>query len=133
MKLAGILGAAAAALAMSACAEHGASAPLVPGAVDVTLEATDDSTGALVLSVIGGRVDSVVAVTGSVYSEADANGASIFSAGTLLKGSTVVRIYVPDASTAAAYQVIGVEAANGGSFAQRAPGSWQVRTVVGTP
>jgi hypothetical protein len=133
MKIRGVLGAALAALAITACGDGASGGPSLPGALDVVLQATDDSTGALVLNVIGGQVDSVVALTGSVYSEASVSGASVFAAGTITSGSQVVRIYVPDASTAAAYQVIGVEAANAKTFAQRAPGSWQVRAIVSTP
>ena len=133
MKTMKLLGAALAALAISACAAAGSSAPTVPGIVDIVLNASDDSTGALVLTVTGGRVDSVAGVSGSAFADAGNAGASVFVTGTLLPGTVVARIHVPDMTVISSYQVQGTEAANRGTFAQRAAGSWQVRAAIATP
>ncbi len=130
MKTARLFATVLAALALTACAEPGASlAPTVPGVVNIVLDASDDSTGALVLTISGGRVDSVSAVQGAVYSEMTAAGASVLVSGTMAPGAVVARIHVPDVTTVSAYRVSGVEAANRLSFAQRAAGSWQLRAV----
>ena len=122
-----LLGAAIAAMAVSACAGHDAMAPAAPAALEIVLDATDDSTGAVVISVTGGRVDSVVSDGAGVYGETDVSGATIFVAGDLMKDSVVARVWISDASAANGYRAAGVEAANRGTFGQRAPGTWSVR------
>ena len=133
MKTFRLLGAALAALAISACSDGASSAPTVPGIVDIVLGASDDSTGALVVTVSGGRVDSVAGTSGIVYADANSSGASVFVTGTLAAGTVVARIHVPDVTLIASYHVQGLEAANRGTFAQRAPGSWVVRSAAQSP
>ena len=117
-------------LALGGCARDAAQpqAPQ-PGALSLTINAPDDSTGGVLLSVSGGSVDSVAPVGALVYGTAttSASGATVFLAGTLGAGQVIASVWVPDVHQAGSYQVVVEDAANGGTSMKRAAGSVSVR------
>jgi hypothetical protein len=86
-----------------------------------------------VVTVTGGRVDSVTGTSGNAYADANASGARVFVTGSLMPNTVVARIHVPDVTAVSSYFIQGLEAANRGTFSQRAPGSWSVRAAMPTP
>ena len=94
------------------------------GSLALVLDAPDDRTGALLLSISGGPVDSVRAVAGtSVATEVAAGETQAVITGSLPNGGVVARLYVPEAD-AARYRVVVLQAADAASFERRAPGSY---------
>lgn len=134
MKLRGLMGIAAAALAISACGDMSPGEPGIGGTLSLVLDAPDDSTGALLVAVSGGVIDSVTSASGSVFSESDASGAvTLLVTGTLMRNTVVATVYVPDASESASYQVTLKEAANRLTFTQRDGATVQVRLTPTGP
>lgn len=92
----------------------------------LVLDAPDDRTGALLLSITGGPVDSVGSAGGtSVATEAAAGETQAVITGSLPDGGVVARLYVPEAD-AARYRVMVLQAADAASFERRAPGPYGV-------
>jgi hypothetical protein len=115
----------------SACGDSSSPAAPNPGSFTLVYSAPNNSTGALVLRVSGGPVDSIVPVGAGVYGSAtaDASGGSALIAGTLTSGATVGTVYVPDVTSAPAYRVVVNEAANRATNDQEAPVNGIVRIV----
>ena len=119
-----LLAGAALARGDSSSAPAGAGGPAASFAL--VLEAPDDRTGALLLSISGGPVDSVVAAAGtSLATEIAAGETQAVITGSLPNGGVVARLYVPEAD-AAGYRVVVLQAADAASFERRAPGSYGV-------
>lgn len=104
------------ALASASCNEDSTRhAPGVPGILSVTLDAAAGNAGAILLSVTD-AVDSVTAVSPySSFATASAQGANIVVTGDLAPGE-LVRLWVPDLSAAAGYQVTVHEVALKATF-----------------
>ena len=123
--------------AVGGCARDAAQPePPLPGALSLQFDASDDSTGGVLLSVQGGPVDSVSPVGALVYGTAttSASGANVFLAGTLEAGRVIASVWVPDVRQAGNYQVVVEDAANGGTSMRRAAGSVSARlSAPGTP
>lgn len=116
--------------AIGGCARDAAQPqPPLPGVLALTFNASDDSTGGVLLSVQGGPVDSVSPVGALVYGTAttSANGADVFLAGTLNAGQVIASVWVPDVHQAGSYQVVVEDAANGGTSVKRSAGSVSAR------
>ena len=112
---------AAAALA-TACADSSGSpeANRGPGALSLQLSAPDDSTGALLLTIEGGVVDSVIGLDGAAVSmDGTASNTRVFVAAQALAGTLPVLIYVPDVEMAAGYRVSIEEAVHRQTLAPR--------------
>ena len=102
-------------LALSGCAGGDGAAPIAsagPGVIQMVVNAPDDSTGSLVLSLTGGPVDSVVPGSG-LYGDGTTlrAGATLFVTGAITRNMVVGSVYVPD--VAAPYTVSVTDAANG--------------------
>ena len=104
-----------------------------PGALQVVIDAADDSTGSMLLTLAGGRVDSLVPGD-AVYGTGTLmrSGATLFVTGTMTRGDVVATVWVPDLAAASRYTASVDEAASA-SDAQRAAGSVRVRLAPVTP
>ena len=125
VRLAGMLLLAAAA---AACGDT-ASAPDGTGggassSMALVLDAPDERTGALLLSISGGPVDSVVGVDGmSVTAEIAAGETQLVIVGSLPRSGVAARVYVPQGA-AADYRAVVLQAADAVSYQRRAPSAY---------
>ena len=125
LRVAGVLLLAA---AVTACGET-ASAPGgtgggVSSSMALVLDAPDEQTGALLLSISGGPVDSVVGVDGmSVTAGITAGETQLVIAGSLPRSGIAARIYVPQGA-AADYRAVVLQAADAVSYERRAPSAY---------
>jgi hypothetical protein len=89
-----------------------------PGVIEMIVNAPDDSTGSLVLSLAGGPVDSIVPGSG-LYGDGTTEraGATLFVTGAITRNMLVGSVYVPD--VAVPYTVSVTDAANGTTNAAR--------------
>ena len=110
--------------ALSGCS-HQPSAP--EGAIlQVRLASPNGDDGALLLTVAGGRVDSVEASGYATFSHrSDPTTIRIIVAGSVASG-TIARLWVPDERQIGRYSVTLDQAAARGSYAQRDPASYLV-------
>ena len=121
---AALLAGAAVACGDSASAPAGTGGPSRSFAL--VLEMPDNHTGALLLSISGGTVDSVVAAGDAAVSAVTADGETqVVITGTLPNGGVVARLYAPDGD-AAQYRVVVQQAADAVTFERRAPSSYGV-------
>jgi len=116
------------AAAVTACGET-ASAPAGTGGVSssmaLVLDAPDEQTGALLLSISGGPVDSVVGVDGmSVTAESAAGETQLVIAGSLPRSGIAARVYVPQ-DAAADYRAVVLQAADAVSYQRRSPSAYR--------
>jgi nitrous oxide reductase accessory protein NosL len=118
-----------ASMLLAGCGDSLRPAPAVPGTLSLVFDATDDSTGAMVVTISGATIDSVVPTGSGVYGAATtgASGASALFAGTLARGSVIATVYVADMSTAGAIVAVVDEAANQVTNQQRTPLAASVR------
>jgi hypothetical protein len=119
-----LLFAAVSGAALSGCS-HQPSAP--EGAIlQVRLASPNGDDGALLLTVSGGRVDSVEASGYTTFSHHfDPTTVRIIVAGNVVSG-TIARLWVPDERQVGRYSVTLDQAAARGSYAQRDPASYQI-------
>ena len=91
-----------------------------PGVLEMVVNAPDDSTGSLVVSLTGGAVDSIVPGAG-LYGDGTTQraGATMFVTGPITRGMVVGSVYVPDVSAATSYVASVSDAANGMTNASR--------------
>jgi hypothetical protein len=119
-----LLGAVGWAAALSGCS-HQPSAPEA-AILQVRLASPNGDDGALLLTVAGGRVDSVEASGYTTFSHrSDPTTLRIIVAGTVVSG-TIARLWVPDERQIGRYSVTLDQAAARGSYVQRDPASYQI-------
>jgi hypothetical protein len=125
------------AVLMLAAACGGTDDPVGPGtppangpvALTATLTTPNADDGALLLTIGGGLIDSLQAGTGITLRAAPPSGTTrrVLVTGNLATGTTLFRLWIPDAAAADVYTVTFSQAAAKGSYVQRALTGYQVR------
>jgi hypothetical protein len=114
-------------LALAACSDD-AAAPF-EGALNVRLTTPNSDDGAVLFTLSGGSLDSVVAVNDEIYSaRSDARTIQVIVTGNLQNGP-IARIYVPDVRQAGKYSATVEQVAARSSYLQRDPASYSLRVA----
>jgi hypothetical protein len=96
------------------------------GALQVTLDSPNNDDGAVLFTIVGGPVDSVVPVNDQIYSaRSNAKAIQVIATGNIGNG-TIARIYVPDIRLTAKYSATVKQVAARGSYVQHDPASYTV-------
>ena len=94
------------------------------GAMNLNLATPNSDDGGLLFTLTGGPIDSLVAMSGQVYSaKVDPSSYRVIIAGDLAAG-TIARIYLPDIRRAGGYSATVTQAAARGSYVQRDPAGY---------
>jgi len=96
------------------------------GALQVTLDSPNNDDGAVLFTIVGGLVDSVVPVSDQIYSaRSNSNTMQVIATGSIGSG-TIARIYVPDIRLTAKYSATVKQVAARGSYVQHDPASYTI-------
>jgi hypothetical protein len=114
-----------------ACGGSGAhsDAPTAPaavaGALSAVLTTPNTNDGAVLFSVSGGVVDSITPGDVSLYSGSPGSAPAI-AAGTIVNGSILAKVWIPDLTAAGNYSATVMQAAARTTYAEQATGAYRI-------
>jgi hypothetical protein len=104
----------------------GPTAPIVkPGALSAVLTTPNSNDGAVMFSVSGGGVDSIT--RGDVSLSTGASGSvSAIAVGSIVNGSIIARVWIPDLNAAGNYTALVMQAAARSTYAEQATSAYRI-------